>query len=132
MTLYAALTRLFPDLKILEYQCEDSLSGNGHPREPASLPVCDDELIKLNSIAVNIRRIPAPNPSQTNGSACYYGTANRTPHTDAIFDTCGNRRDTSRPLFRPVTPQDIKATHNQQSHTSYTSIVNHWLTPYMK
>lgn len=130
----AALVRLFPDLKVVEYG--DSVSRNESPKT-ASLPVCEDELMRLNSIAVNIRRNPAPSSSQIYSSVCHYGAANWTRHalqnsasSNAVLGTDNGQRNIPRLLFRPVTRQDIKAT--QQSHTSYTSIVSSWLTPYMK
>ena len=129
----AALTRIFPDLKVVEYY-EDSTSRNGHSTATtASLPVHDDELMKLNSIAVNIRRNPPPSSSLIYNGVGHYGTANRTPHTRQGLNSNvggGGQSDIPRCLFRPVTRQDIKAT--QKSKTSYTSIVSSWLTPYMK
>ena len=120
--IFAGLTRLFPDLKVLEYEDSNKIAadkGQPRPHKPSSLPVHRNELMKLNSISVKISRSQhGPTPSDI------YTQLDR-PNTFNNAAMTSHRR----PLFRPVTRKDIKSTHN--SNTGYTSIVSSRLMPYL-
>ena len=150
LTTYIGLTRQFPDLMVLEYEDSEApvpVNNTGtHSSKPSSLPVHKDELMRLNSISVKIKRRPPPFlETYTNShQSVRHGASN--PHNqplnfalwDPKFDTPsfvttydGMNDATKRPLFRPVTPQDIKTIHH--SNTDYTSIVcSSRLMPYIK
>ena len=152
LTHYIGLTKQFPDLMVLEYEdkaAPASVDHTGaHSSKPSSLPVHEDELMRLNSISVKIKQNPPPFSLQLETYTSRYQSVKHgatSPHdqplpfalwdpksdTPSFVTTYHNANNvTKRPLFRPVTPQDIKATHH--SNTDYTSIVSCRLMPYMK
>ena len=141
---HTALARQFPDLKMLEH--EDSSESGNCSNVSHSLPVHDSDLVRLNSIAVKIRRSPLPLSSDVyshllvNSEAAAHRTARdhssrRTPLQSSnpagpTHSPSYGLHNITRPLFRPASQEDTKT--QQTHHTSYTSIVNSWLTPYLK
>ena len=146
------LSRIFPELKILEYEDSPSSSGN-KPNKPTSLPLHEDDVMKPNTMTVTIKRTPlrlSPSPEASTPRVHFeqpavtdWTTYQRLAPYHALQSSSYRPKVSNssryalkdfarRPLFRPVTQQDLKSTRSKHSNTGYASIVSSHLTPYMK
>lgn len=126
------------------------MQGNKQPIKSSSLPVQEDELTRLNAMTVEVKKTPLRSSSrigtpdvcsaatnwttyQRSASRCNNNSVHSGSSRSDVSNICCGLNDFARkPLFRPVTHQDIKATHSKSSNSGYISIVSSCLTPYMK